>query len=308
MKKILITIDHGNKNIKVLGNDGTNYCFTTGYVESITEPISSENLLIYNNKFYTIGTNRFPVTFDKSIDDRFFMLTLAAIARNLKLNSVQDGDIVLSVGLPISSFGTLKDKFKQYFIRKNISFVYESIEYNINIIDCMVYPQGYSAVLSRANDYKQVDAVCIDIGGYTVDACEVEKGLKLNVGTARSYNSGIIKLYKDIQQELLKYNIMLNENQIENVIRNNAPLFLNEDIVNVINNKVVQYTNNLIGDISETYELKVNPTIFIGGGSCLLKKYLENNNKVGYVEFLDEYSNCRGYEILTRKLMKNKGE
>jgi len=308
MNNILIAIDHGNKNTKVLGKDGINKCFSTGYVESEFEPITKENLLYYNDKYYSIGTNRFPATFDKSADNRFFILTLAAIAHNLKVNSINEGNVILSIGLPISSYGTLKGKFKQYFIRQNIRFAYEGITFKISIVDCEVYPQGYSAILSSANEYKQIDAVCIDIGGYTTDIFEIEKGLKLNIATARSYNNGIIKLFKDIQQELLKQNIMINENQIENVIRKNAPLFFNEDIINIINQKAEQYTNNLLGEINESFEIKVNPIIFIGGGSCLLRKYIESSSKVGYTEFLDEYSNCRGYEILTKKAMRIKGE
>ena len=72
-----------------------------------------------------------------------------------------------------------------------------------------MFPQGYSAVLSKAGAYKEIDAVCVDIGGYTSDTFIINKGLKLDVGSAKSYNNGIIKLFKDIQQELIKKDIQI---------------------------------------------------------------------------------------------------
>lgn len=305
----VIAIDHGNKNTKVLGKDENNLCFTSGYVESDIEPIVKENLLIYNGKYYSIGSNRFSTTFDKSADDRFFKLTLAAIAHNLNTYSIQSGNVVLAVGLPIASFGVLKHKFREYFVRDNITFNYNGKDYRVNIKDCYVFPQGYSAILSKAGAYKDIGGVCIDIGGYTTDIFIIEKGLKLDVSSAISLNNGVIKLFKNIQQELIKKDIKISERQIEDALRNSSPIFFHEDVVSIINQKAEEYIDNLLDEVKESgYEIKINPSIFIGGGAMLLRKYIENNKKVGYSEFLDEYSNCRGYEILAKKAMQKKDE
>ncbi|WP_341875957.1 ParM/StbA family protein [Defluviitalea saccharophila] len=210
---------------------------------------------------------------------------------------------------PISSYGVLKDKFRDYFIRNNlISYDYNGKSFTINILDCRVFPQGYSAVLSKAGAYKEIDAVCVDIGGYTSDTFIINKGLKLDVGSAKSYNNGIIKLFKDIQQELIKRDIQISEGQIEDVLRNNSPIFFDEDIITIINKMAEEYTNKLLDEFKESYELKANAVLFAGGGSLLLKNFIESSNKVRYCEFLDEYSNCRGYEILAKKAIQKKGE
>ena len=43
------------------------------------------------------------------------------------------------------------------------------------------------------------------------------------------------------------------------------------------------------------------------GESETLRRFIEKSNKIGYVEFLDEFANCRGYEILAKQQMMREG-
>lgn len=307
--KILISIDHGNKNMKILGENGENICFSSGYVESSVEPISADNLLCYSDKYYSIGNSRFSVIFDKSSNEKFFILSLAGIASVLNHYQIKNANVMLAVGLPIATFGRLKEEFRRYFLRDNISFCWNGKEYKVNIKDCLVYPQGYSAFLTVYKGFKDVQVLCCDIGGYTVDIFNVNKGGKLDIASATSLNRGVIKLFRDIQQELLKQDIRISEEQIEETLKGNDPIVFDEKIVNLIQKKAEQYVEDLLDEIREMgYETKINPMLFIGGGAMLLRKFIEKSNKVGYAEFLDQYANCRGYQLLARKALSMKGE
>ena len=76
---MLISIDHGNKQIKTV------HCepFVSGLTESEVQPFGT-NVLKYKGKFYQISDQRIPYRRDKTEDDRFFILTLFAIASEIE--------------------------------------------------------------------------------------------------------------------------------------------------------------------------------------------------------------------------------
>ena len=76
---MLIAIDHGNYAIKT-----PRFSFVSGLAEHTVRPPMSEEILEYGGKFWTLTTRRLPYMRDKTQDDRYFILTLFAIARELE--------------------------------------------------------------------------------------------------------------------------------------------------------------------------------------------------------------------------------
>jgi plasmid segregation protein ParM len=74
--RILFGLDNGNKCIKT--SEG--YISEAGFIKSNNEPISTSNLLIYEGKFYSIGSSRLSVQMDKTVNQDAFILSLPAIA------------------------------------------------------------------------------------------------------------------------------------------------------------------------------------------------------------------------------------
>ena len=76
---MLIGVDHGNKQIKTV------HCnpFVSGLKQSVTRPFG-QNVLRYQNTYYTLSTERIPYRKDKTEDDRFFILTLFALAGEIE--------------------------------------------------------------------------------------------------------------------------------------------------------------------------------------------------------------------------------
>ena len=116
---MLVCIDHGNKQIKTASR-----VFTSGLVESDTRPPFGDNIMFYNGKYYTLSDQRIPYIRDKTEDDRFFILTLFAIAYEInaagRYAPDQLMDIQLAVGLPPAHYGTQYKRFAQYFLDRGM--------------------------------------------------------------------------------------------------------------------------------------------------------------------------------------------
>ena len=76
---ITIGVDHGYAAMK------TAHCsFPSGLAEYEHEPYTQKNVLCYDGKYYVVGSGRQPLQQDKTVDENYYLLTLAAIANLLK--------------------------------------------------------------------------------------------------------------------------------------------------------------------------------------------------------------------------------
>ena len=75
----VIGIDHGWSMMKTISQ-----VFVTGVKEITTTPALFGDVLEYEGKFYKVGTVRQEVKDTKVEDDSFYLLTLAAVAKELK--------------------------------------------------------------------------------------------------------------------------------------------------------------------------------------------------------------------------------
>lgn len=92
-----IGIDHGFRNMKT-----RNCVFDTALSKLPQKPDDLEGVLEYNNDYYCIYGRRITSvdTHNKADSDEFYLLTLAAIAKELKARKTHIARIYLSVGLP----------------------------------------------------------------------------------------------------------------------------------------------------------------------------------------------------------------
>ena len=78
----VIGIDHGWSGMKTVHE-----VFTSGCKEISTEPAFTEDLLEFGGKYYKIGSKRLEVKDTKVTDENYYMLTLAAVAKELKIRN-----------------------------------------------------------------------------------------------------------------------------------------------------------------------------------------------------------------------------
>ena len=57
----------------------------------------------------------------------------------------------IAAGLPLTSFGRDKQKFRNYLLRDSqpVQFSYEGESYTVTIAEVSLYPQGYAAILMQ---------------------------------------------------------------------------------------------------------------------------------------------------------------
>ncbi len=113
-----------------------------------TEPALQDNLVEYQNAYYKVGTRRMEVKDTKVVDESYYILTLAALAKELKLRGRNRAKVIMGVGLPLTRFGAEKREFVDYLSRQNeVHFKFEGEHFNIRIQKVMIYPQCYGAVV-----------------------------------------------------------------------------------------------------------------------------------------------------------------
>lgn len=144
---MLIGIDHGNKQMKTV------HCkpFVSGLQQSTTKPFGKD-VLKYRDTYYTLSGQRIPYRKDKTDDDRFFILTLFALAGELEARGCPAEEVVrvrLAVGLPPAYFGAQAVNFVEYFKGRDIvSFSVNGKAYEVYIEDVACFPQAYAAAQS----------------------------------------------------------------------------------------------------------------------------------------------------------------
>lgn len=300
---MIIAIDHGNKQIK-----SVHKTFVSGLLEGDTHPPFGEDILKYRDKYYTLSEQRIPYMRDKSVNNKFFILSLFAIAYEIEETGCYSSediiDIQLLIGLPPAHYGTQYERFEKYFAKDGdiIDFEFRDKSYSIYISEVMSFPQAYAAampVFGRIRNFPK--ATIIDIGGFTADYLQIKNG-QADLSVCDSLENGVIVLYNRIKSKVnADLDLLLEESDIDMIIRGENTEFT-EDIIRIIEQQSREFINDLIGKLRERMiDLRAGKAVFVGGGSILLRKFIEASDKVGHAIFVDEISaNAKGYELLYR--------
>ncbi len=300
---MIISIDHGNKQIKTL-----NRIFTSGLYESVSRPAFGEDVLCYEGKYYVISEERIPYMRDKTKDNRFFILTLFAIAYEIetagKYTANGTLDIKLNVGLPPSHYSGLYEKYESYFKGpcRPFSFVFRDKPYSVYISEVNSYPQAYAAAMTVYGMIRNLPrAFVVDIGGFTADYLLLKNG-NADLSMCDSLEHGVILLYNAVKSKVnADFDLLIDESDIDSILKGELHGFPKE--VAVLTERMAQsFVDQLFGKLRERMiDLRVGKTVFIGGGSILLRKYIEASEKVsGYISIDDIAANEKGYDLLYR--------
>lgn len=195
---IIIGVDHGYAAMKT-----AHFSFPTGLVEYEHEPYTQKDVLEYGGKYYVVGSARQPLQRDKTRTEDYYLLTLAAIAKELDSRSMErTAEVLLAAGLPLTSFGRDKKKFRDYLLRdgKPVYFRYEGRDYTVRFTDVMLFPQGYAAVLTQTELLDEPSVIVADIGGWTVDLMRLDNRIP-NAATCRSLELGMIRCLDEIGEK-----------------------------------------------------------------------------------------------------------
>ena len=308
---MIISVDHGNKSIKT-----PHAIFTSGLVMSDGLQGFKTDYIGWNGKYYSLTERRISYLRDKTEDDRFFILTLFAIAKELEYRDVSETldpiDITLLVGLPPAHYEQLHSRFEQYFLRRReaIDFEYNGKYYSVRINKVLSYPQAFAAAVTQYSTLKAHSvAYIIDIGGFTIDVLKLRFG-RPDLEVVESFEKGVITLYNSIASKCnSQYARILEECEIDEVIRN-QPTVLPGEVQQLIRIMTSDFLAEFYNFLRERgIDVSTSKCVFAGGGSLLLRGMIERGNKVAFPIFIEDiHATAIGYEVLYQSEVASSGK
>ena len=296
----VIGIDHGWSNIKTVS-----HVFVTGVKEITTEPAFSDGVLLYEGRYYKIGGSRQEVRDTKTEDNTFYLLTLAAVAKELRRRGLNEARVFLAVGLPLTRFGSEKTDFVKYLAdKKDVKFVFEDIKYHINIENIAVFPQCYAAVADRLQGFGKKTLI-VDIGSWTIDIMPVLNKVP-DESKCVTIPKGLITCMRTINEQCVRQlNGELDESYIEGIMRT-GKCEIDRKYYEIAKTEIEAFCERVYNSIREYgYNLSTTPIVFVGGGAVVMKNFgglLQSN--ISYIT--DVKANAKGYEQLAHMALRKK--
>ena len=298
---IVIGIDHGNSQIKTL-----NCVFPSGIIDHGVVDPGRDNILEFNGHYYSAAMDHASLERDKTGSDRYYLLNLVAIAKELNARGKFGGTytINLAIGLPPGHMNkAFNEKNKAYYTKVNpVRFTMDHEDYTIFIEDIFLYPQGYGALAATKCDInKQKRFVIIDIGGGTVEYVTFINR-QVDPSSCYSINMGAISIASEIiAQVSAQYGYDIIEDDVDDVMLGRETLLPNEIkqvIVDIYRQKALLFINKL-------RDLRKDPRVWhiflTGGGAQYVKQFFTKENGVNSVFVEDDVrANAIGYEIMAK--------
>ena len=303
---IIIGVDHGYAAMK-----SAHCSFPTGLVGYEHEPYTRKDVLEMDGRYYVVGTGRQPLQKDKTLTEDYYLLTLAAIAKELEHRQAGPvASVHLAAGLPLTSFGRDKKKFREYLFQdgKPITFRYEWTTYTITIEKVSLFPQGYAAVCTQTTLLDEPSVIVADIGGWTVDLMRLDRHIP-NAATCRSLELGMIRCLDEIAEQIRRsLGLSMTAAQIEHVLKDGSGV--SEQAQQIIHREAGAYARRLLSAIAESgLDARAMPVIFLGGGASLMKRHISAADGLCQSVILDDVCmNAKGYERLVGQMLARVGD
>ena len=297
--KVIIGIDHGYGNIKT-----TDHVFRTGVISHDAEPMFTGDLLRYGGKFYTIGEGHKEFKAEKQTDDDYYVLTLAAIAMELKDKGLTEADVIIAAGLPLTWTSGQKKEFAAYLKQnREVSFTFQRVKYCIRIIDAKIYPQGYAAVAEFASTMNGVNMV-VDIGNGTMNTLTIING-KPQQGRMFTEKFGTYQCTLAVREQFMRRTRREIDDAVIEEVLIHGTANIDADDLKIITATAAEYVNGIFRRLREHgYDDKSAILYVTGGGGCLLKNFGEYNaERVSFVD--DICAAAKGYEYMAELQLKS---
>ena len=298
--KILLGIDHGYGNMKT-----RHAVFKSGVKCYTTEPAIASNVLVYDGKYYVIGESHKVFIASKSEDEDYYILTLAAIAKELATRGLKVADVLLAVGLPLNWLANQKKDFAEYLMKNSeVDFKFCNVQYRIKICDVRVYPQGYAGIVAVLPNYKGVHMLA-DIGNGTMNTLVITNGRPISdrMFTDKiGVHQCVKRIYNAVQAECGK---LPDESLIEDFLKTGTAE-TSKRILTVMQMEAEKYTAEIFDKLSEyEYDPEMVKLHIIGGGGCLIRNF--GAYDPSSVEIItDICATAKGYESLYMTQMRMK--
>ena len=290
--------------IKVIGTDlgygnikSSNIVLPTGIIQYTSEPVFQGNVLEYGNKYYRIGEGHKDFVIDKSLDDDFYLMNLAVMAKELQRVGLCNAKVFLATGLPLTWVRIQRNSFKNYLMKnKTVDFKLDGTKFHIEFTGCAVYPQGYPAIVNRLPELKGTN-ILADIGNGTMNILYIQdrKPVESKSWTEKLGVNQLVIRTKNAVMDM--YGVKIDEGIIEEYIRH-GKANISEKFSRVLHEEAVKYTEDIFAVLRKyEYNSELMRLYIIGGGGCIIKNFADYDT--GSVEIISDIcAAAKGYEYL----------
>lgn len=274
------------KKFEVVGIDvGNGYTKTvnTEFISAVkdygeTKPAITDNLLMYDGKYYIVGGERTKTKTDKKKDNTALILALAGLGYELNFRGIGDTSVILSEGLPLER--CIKEKQiedEEYYKQgETLYFEYEDVPHTVKIEKVLVNPQCVAGVIDLLADGMLPDpCIVVDLGSWTVDILPIEDG-KPQGSRIKSALDGVINCMLNCNDEIRrKTGEEVSEKQIQKVMLGDK-MALPPEYAHICIKTTKEYVKGIADTLAENkFNVNTISCVFMGGGASIVKKYGE---------------------------------
>ena len=171
-----------------------------------------------------------------------------------------------------------RDEFFQ-FRKQNADqpgeFTYEGRKYRITIEDVLLFPQGFTALMTQPDLLAdEPSMLLLDIGGWTVDLMRIDNGRPI-IDTCHSLEFGMIRCIDEVRERVRQNTgLSLSDAQIEQVLAG-RPCSLEESVRSLIREQGCLYTERLLSAVLEaSFDYHALPVVMMGGGASVVSHHV----------------------------------
>ena len=239
------------------------------------------------------------------MDEETYILTLAAMARELSFRNLTEAKVLLAVGLPLTWVSTQKEQFKAYLCRnRRISFTFRGKNYSIEIVGAEVFPQGFAAVAQNLSEFKGTNMLC-DIGNGTMNILMIQDR-KPVAGKMFTEKYGTHQCMLMAKEAVMRtYHVAVLESIVTEVLRYGTA-DIRKDILETIRQTAGSYVDEIFHIL---YDHEYSPELMklhiIGGGGCLIRNFAEvDSSRVKILS--DICATAKGYEYMAEMVLRKR--
>lgn len=314
--QVKIGLDVGNYDTK------TQHTSTPSkFSEFNIKPMMSNEWIYYNGVYYAANNDRSGYVVNKNEGQMCLILAMFGIAKELIYSlrerysgmpdsgiqeKISEVDVInLGVGLPPAYYSLQAAPTTEMYkdmLGNGVEYQYFSnghlFTFNFRLGVCTAFPQDYTAVYAL-KDSEIVGTYSkyyiVGIGGGTVDIVPVVNGLP-DADNCDSLDKGTKIMYAYVAKKVkVETNIALVSDDVERVLRNESSI-LPDNVKDSVKRAAQNYVNELFYLCKERgLEFQANPVVFFGGGTLLLREFIEKNPSLLKCEFVEDVNGNAKY-------------
>lgn len=302
MKHYVIGIDHGYGFTKTAGS-----MMQSGVRKQAARPFFKDDILEFDNDIYVVGQNRTEHGTLKTDTKEYYLLTLAAIAMELKKRVGEENvkaSITIGAGLPYAFMENQGEDFKKYLTRnQRVVYWFEGRKYELVFENVYLFPQGFAVIYPMVQQNTNIHA--LDIGSRTVDLISFMKGKARHDQCATIDKMGTLDCIRNMKKALTdQCQDTVPEELLQDFMQGIVSPRLTRDQKALLSGIVEQYVEEILKQ-AESYgiDLKYEQCVICGGGAIAVKTYTKRKNlNVSYIE--DICANAKGFQKLAASMEK----